>query len=100
MKNLIEQAKEILVEKISQDELNNLLDAMRGFEGNLKEVTFINNNKSTHRFKFVSKDFDVLNGNPILYFDKEKSRIILRSDKIKSYKFVSGGTKVTVEFES
>ena len=99
MKDLIEKAQNILVEKVSQDELNNLLDAMRGFEGNLKEVTFINKNYNTsHRFKIISNDFDVSGGDPIIYMDRKKSYIQLHSEQIKSIKFNPTKNKVTVEF--
>jgi hypothetical protein len=99
MKDLIEKAKNILIEKVSQDELNNLLDAMRGFEGNLKEVTFINKNYNTsHRFRIISNDFDVSGGDPIIYMDRKKSSMQFHSDKIKLVKFNPTKTKVTVEF--
>ena len=98
MKNLIEKAKSVLVEKVSQDELNNLLDQMRGYEGDLQEVTFINKNNATHKFKITSSKYDVSGGNPVLYTDNGKNRIEFQYSQIKSIKYTSGGKKAEVVF--
>lgn len=99
MKNLIKEAKNILIEKASEDDINKLLDDMRGETGVLKEVEFINKNFGTsHRFRIISNDFDVSGGDPIIYMDKRKSSIQFHSEKIKTIRYGSGGKRVSVEF--